>query len=123
MYKFVFFASFIAVVVAGLVVSNVYNAECTEKPQITGKIVAVGEFSLSIPADWNNFSLGESEALRRQFLAQQKEIFKQFDGSDISLKTLNVAAFYLSGKAGSFVERDRVSGLHLDKASAMGVKV
>jgi hypothetical protein len=101
--KLGFFASFMAVVLLGLVVGIVYNAESSEKTQKPGKKITVGDFSLSVPTDWKNFSSGESDSLRRQFLAQQKEIFKQFDGSDIPSKTLNVAAFHLSGNAGSFV--------------------
>jgi len=63
----------------------------------------VGDFMVKVPKKWTNFGAKESADLRRQYMVQSEEIYRQFSGSDDSSKTVDISAFHISGNAGSFV--------------------
>lgn len=71
--------------------------------QAATKTVTAGSFALTVPADWNSFSPSEAAALRQQYMAQSKEIYRQFSGADDRTKTVDVVAFHIANDSGSFV--------------------
>ncbi len=103
MKKTYIFVLIVSIFIPGLVINNICYAAGSEKTQKTTKTISIGGFSLQVPHEWKSFSSDEAASLRRQFMDQQKEIYKQFSGSDDTSKTIDVAAFHLSGTTGSFV--------------------
>ena len=65
--------------------------------------IIVGAFTVKVPTDWTSFNASEATDLRRQYMAQSKEIYRQFSGSDDPSKSVDVAAFHISNDPGSFV--------------------
>ena len=65
--------------------------------------VIVGTFALDVPTNWKRFNANEMDDLRRQYVTQSEEIYRQFSGSDDSSKTVDVVAFHVENNAGSFV--------------------
>lgn len=65
--------------------------------------VRVSAFTVKVPAEWASFSPGEASSLREQFEAQSKQIYRQYSGGDIPVKSLDLAAFHLAGNDGGFI--------------------
>lgn len=65
--------------------------------------VTVGAFTVKVPTDWKSFNANETADLRQEYMAQSKEIYRQFSGSDDTTKSVDVAAFHISNDVGSFV--------------------
>lgn len=65
--------------------------------------VTVGPFSLAVPAEWSPFDPTEAAELRRQYMVQSQEIYRQFAGADDPSKSVDLSAFHISGSAGSFI--------------------
>lgn len=65
--------------------------------------VTVGSFTVKVPTDWKDFNASEAADLRRQYMEQSEEIYRQFSGSYDSSKSVDVVAFHISNDAGSFV--------------------
>lgn len=65
--------------------------------------VTVGAFTVKVPTEWKSFSASEAAELHRQYMAQSKEIYRQFSGSsgDPS-KSVDVVAFHIANDAGTF---------------------
>jgi hypothetical protein len=67
------------------------------------RTVTVGAFSLSVPGEWPPFDTSEAADLRRQYMQQSQEIYRQFAGSGDASKTVDLSAFHISANAGSFI--------------------
>lgn len=65
--------------------------------------VTVGDFSITIPAEWKKFTTREAAIFARQYQQQSREIYKNFAGTDDPTKLVRVAAYHTPGKNGSFV--------------------
>ena len=65
--------------------------------------VEVGPFELNVPSDWRPFSREESAQFRSQYADQSAEIYRQFNGADDPTKTVEVAAYHLTGDKSAFV--------------------
>jgi hypothetical protein len=64
--------------------------------------VSVGAFTVKIPRSSKSFSATDAAQLRRQYVMQSQEIYRQFSGADDPTKTVDVVAFHVNG-TGSFV--------------------
>jgi hypothetical protein len=64
--------------------------------------VTVGPFTFRVPSDWRSFSASESDQLRRQYMAQSEEIYRQYSGAPNPAKSVDIAAFHIAGDAGTF---------------------
>jgi hypothetical protein len=65
--------------------------------------VTVGAFKIKIPADWKVFNSSESAQMKRQYIAQSAEIYAQYSGASDPARSVDIAAFHISGDAGAFV--------------------
>lgn len=74
----------------------------TDKPAIS-RDVTVGAFKIKVPIDWINFSKSESDQFRLQFIAQSEEIYRQYSGAADPAKSIDIAAFHISGDEGTFL--------------------
>lgn len=64
--------------------------------------VTVGPFTVKVPSDWRSFSASEADPLRRQYMAQSEEIYRQYSGAPNPAKSVSIAAFHIEGNAGVF---------------------
>jgi hypothetical protein len=69
--------------------------------QASTQNVIVGEFTVTVPADWQAFSSSDAAQLRREYLTQSQQIYRQFAGADDPAKTVDLLAFHVG--PGSFV--------------------
>lgn len=65
--------------------------------------IVVGAFTVKVPSNWATFNTNEAAELRRQYLVQSEEIYRQFSGSNDPSKTVDVVAFYILKGAGTFI--------------------
>jgi hypothetical protein len=63
----------------------------------------LGEFRVKIPAMWVRLGESEEANFRRQFRAQQKQIFQEFSSEDNPSSPIDIAAFQLERGDGHFV--------------------
>jgi hypothetical protein len=69
---------------------------------IDARDVIVGAFTVKVPSDWRSFSASESDKLRREYMAQREEIYRQYSGAPLPAKSVDIAAFHIGGDAGTF---------------------
>jgi hypothetical protein len=68
------------------------------------KDVSFGAFNVKLPREWENFRAGEASGLRQQYLAQSKQIFRQFSGGrDNPNGPIGIAAFHIAGDDSAFI--------------------
>ena len=65
--------------------------------------ITVGTFTFDLPNDWREFSVTEIDQLRSQYLAQSKEIYHQYSGTQDPAISIDVAGFHIEGDAGAFI--------------------
>ena len=69
---------------------------------VDAKDITVGAFTVKIPSDWKSFSAKNSDQLRRQYMAQSEEIYRQYSGAPDPAKSVDIAAVHVGGGAGAF---------------------
>ena len=75
------------------------------KTKTTGdaRDVTVGVFTVKLPGDWRPFSTSESGQLRRQYMSQSEEIYRQYSpGAPDPARSVHIAAFHIASAAGTF---------------------
>jgi hypothetical protein len=65
--------------------------------------VTVGAFTVKVPTGWRSFSASESELLRRQFMAQSEQIYRQYSNAKDPAGSVDIAAFHIAGDEGAFI--------------------
>lgn len=67
------------------------------------RTVIFGEFTVKVPNDWQSFNEQDMAFLRRQFVAQSEEIYRQYSGTSDPSKLVYIIAFHTSNDSGSFL--------------------
>lgn len=83
--------------------SPLFSKSDKTKASVNVRNVTIGAFTLNVPADWQIFSANESAQLRRQYIAQEEEIYRQYYGAYDQANSVDIAAFHFAGHAGTFV--------------------
>ena len=65
--------------------------------------ITVGAFTIKVPSNWISFSASDSDLLRRQYMSQSEEIYRQYSGAPNPTKSVDIAAFHIAGDSGTFV--------------------
>jgi hypothetical protein len=62
-----------------------------------------GSFRVTIPKTWVPFAPSEIEPLRRQYMRQSEDIYRQYSGAKDPTETLDLIAYHIDGNSGTFV--------------------
>ncbi len=65
--------------------------------------VTVGIFTVNVPIAWRIFTATESDVFQRQFMSQSDEVIRQYSGAKNPVKSVDIAAFHITGDEGVFV--------------------
>lgn len=65
--------------------------------------VTVGKFGIKVPANWQSFNKSESNQLRREFMTQSNEIYRQYSKAPDPARSVDVSAYRISPNAGTLV--------------------
>lgn len=84
-------------------VSPHFSLADKENATIVTRDVTVGAFTLKLPNDWRSFNASESDQLRRQYMSQSEEMYRQYSaGAPDPAKSVHIAAFHITSDAGTF---------------------